>query len=51
MPVMSFALMRNAVTTSSVSCLPIFRLGTGVAGITTTIITVTISPVRPVVFA
>ncbi|MCC4611755.1 hypothetical protein [Xanthomonas campestris] len=50
-PVMSFAGMGNAFATVSLLCQPLLRAGTGVAGITTTITTVTICPVRPVVFA
>ncbi|WP_186005762.1 hypothetical protein [Xanthomonas cannabis] len=49
--VMSFAGMGNASTTVSLLCQPLLWAGTGVAGITTTITTVTICPVRPVVFA
>ncbi|NYI19348.1 hypothetical protein FHR53_003235 [Xanthomonas arboricola] len=49
---MSFADMGNASANVSLLCQPLFWAGTGVAGITTTTITtVTICPVRSVVFA
>ncbi|WP_249061503.1 hypothetical protein [Xanthomonas nasturtii] len=48
---MSFAGMGNASATVSLPCQPLLRAGTGVAGITTIITTVTICPVRSVVFA
>ncbi|MEQ7817576.1 hypothetical protein [Xanthomonas hortorum] len=50
-PVMSFAHMPNAFASASLTCQPHLRQGAGVAGITTTITTVTIRPVRSVVFA
>ncbi len=50
-PLMSFAGMGNASATVSLLCQPLLWAGTGVAGITSTITTVTIRPVRSVVFA
>ncbi|WP_372372446.1 hypothetical protein ACCQ13_07795 [Xanthomonas sp. NCPPB 1638] len=50
-PVMSFAYMVNAFPTAMLLCQPLLRAGAGVAGITTIITTVTIRPVRSVVFA
>ncbi|WP_181921637.1 hypothetical protein [Xanthomonas campestris] len=49
-PVMSFGRMRNAFATAC-PVMPPMRRGAGVAGITTTITTATIRPVRSVVFA
>ncbi|MBB3815767.1 hypothetical protein FHR54_000072 [Xanthomonas arboricola] len=49
--VMSFAGMGNASANVSLLCQPLLWAGTGVAGITTIITTVTICPVRSVVFA
>ncbi|MGN5516479.1 hypothetical protein GS643_19830 [Xanthomonas hortorum pv. gardneri] len=49
--VMSFAYMPNASAIVSLLCQPHLRQGAGVAGISTTITTATIRPVRSVVFA
>ncbi|WP_281256842.1 hypothetical protein [Xanthomonas pisi] len=43
--------MDNTSARVSLLCQPQLRQGASVAGITTTITTVTIRPVRPVVFA
>ncbi|WP_234414858.1 hypothetical protein [Xanthomonas fragariae] len=48
---MSFAHMRNAFAITSLLYLPHLRQGAHVAGISTTITTATIRPVRSVVFA